>query len=243
MKIQIYSDLHIEFEAFNPVDVGADIVVLAGDIHTKSRGVAWANTVFSAPVIYALGNHEYYGSHLDHTLRKMKEAAAQHVHVLENEVFICEQTRFLVATAWTDFSLTGDVMAASATAWEQMNDFKMIRVGDSFRRLRPFDLIERSKATYQWLVQELEKPFSGRTIVVTHHAPLPQGDIDHYPAHLDAAYCNDWRHLMENVDIWVYGHTHFCADLTVGRCRVVSNPKGYPREDTGFNPSFFVELT
>jgi hypothetical protein len=148
----------------------------------------------------------------------------------------------LVATAWTDFSLTGDVMAASSTAWGVMNDFKMIRIGDTFRHLRPSDVIERSKATHQWLAQELEKPFLGRTVVVTHHSPLPEPEIDHYPAHIDAAYTNDWRHLMENVDLWVYGHTHFCADLMVGRCRVVSNPRGYPNEDTGFNPSFFVEL-
>lgn len=226
MRIQIYSDLHLEFEAFEPIDVGADIIVLAGDIHTKSRGVAWANTVFSAPTIYALGNHEFYDGHLDYTLRKMKEAAAQHVHVLENEVFLCEQTRFLVATGWTDFSVTGDVTAASATAWEQMNDFKMIRAGESFRRLRPSDLIERSKATHHWLEHELNKPFAGRTVVVTHHSPLPAPEIDHYPVHLDASYCNDWQHLMGNVDLWVYGHTHHCVNLMVGRCRVVSNPRG-----------------
>ncbi len=41
MKIHILSDLHNEFELFTPSQVAseADVVVLAGDIHVKGRGV------------------------------------------------------------------------------------------------------------------------------------------------------------------------------------------------------------
>ncbi len=99
MKIQIYSDLHLGFAGFEPTLSHADVVILAGDIDIKSRGVKWANDAFQCPVIYACGNHEFYGGHIDHTLRKMKEAAAPHVHVLENETLILNQTRFLVTTA------------------------------------------------------------------------------------------------------------------------------------------------
>ncbi len=44
--------------------------------------------------------------HIDHTLRKMREAAAPHVHVLENQVLTCNQKRSLVSTFWTDFTST-----------------------------------------------------------------------------------------------------------------------------------------
>jgi len=94
MKIQIYSDLHLEFAGFDPTPSDADLVILAGDIDIKSRGVSWANDTFQCSVIYVCGNHEYYGGHIDHTLRKMKEAAAPHIHVLENEALILNQTRF-----------------------------------------------------------------------------------------------------------------------------------------------------
>lgn len=241
MKIQIYSDLHLGFDRFDPAPSDADVVILAGDIDIKSRGVKWANEVFQCPVIYVCGNHEYYGGHIDHTLRKMKDAAAPHVHVLENEVFILNQTRFLVTTAWTDYSSTGDVAAAKRVAWEWMNDFTVIRTDESYRRLRPDDLIAKSKAAYAWLIQELDKPFDGKTVVVTHHAPTLDyvGDL---PVHLIAAYANDWPELLDKADLWIYGHTHVAADFIKNGCRVVSNPRGYPNQKTGFDPNLLIEI-
>jgi predicted phosphodiesterase len=242
MKIQIYSDLHLGFARFEPAPRDADVVILAGDIDIKSRGVAWANDTFHCPVIYACGNHEFYGGHIDHTLRKMKEAAAPHVHVLENETLILDQTRFLVTTAWTDFSSTGDVVAAKRIAWDWMNDFTVIRTDVSFRRLRPDDLIAKSQAAYAWLTGELDKPFAGKTVVVTHHAPALEHVSGDFPAHLIAAYANNWPELLEKADLWIYGHTHIAADFVKRGCRVVSNPRGYPTEETGFDQDFLVEI-
>jgi predicted phosphodiesterase len=242
MKLQVYSDLHIEFDRFEPASSGADVVILAGDIDIKTRGVKWANEVFGCPVIYVCGNHEFYGGHIDHTLRKMKEAAAPHVHVLENEALILNQTRFLVTTAWTDYSSTGDVAAAKRVAWERMNDFTVIRTDESYRRLRPDDLIARSKAAYAWLTQELDKPFGGKTVVVTHHAPVLDYVGDELPAHLIAAYANDWKELVGKADLWVYGHTHVSADFLKNGCRVISNPRGYPSQHTGFDSDFLIKI-
>lgn len=207
MKLRIFSDLHIEFSPFELASTEADVVILAGDIDIKSRGVNWANDTFQCPVIYACGNHEFYGGHIDHTLRKMKEAAAPHVHVLENETLILDKTRFLVTTAWTDYSSTGDVVASKRAAWECMNDFAVIRADEGYRRLSPDDLIAKSKAAFAWLTQELEKPFDGQTVVVTHHAPVLDYVGDTLPENLIAAYANDWPELLDKADLWVYGHT------------------------------------
>ena len=242
MKIQIYSDLHLGFARFEPVPSDADVVILAGDIDIKSRGVVWANDTFLCPVIYVCGNHEFYGGHIDHTLRKMKDAAAPHVHVLEKEVLILDQIRFLVTTSWTDYSSTGDVVAAKRMAWEWMNDFTVIRTDTNFRRLRPEDLIAKSNAAHTWLSEELDKPFDGKTVVVTHHAPVLDYVGDELPTHLVAAYANDWKELVGRADLWVYGHTHVSADFLKNGCRVVSNPRGYPNQQTGFNPDFLIEI-
>ena len=242
MKLQIYSDLHREFARFDPTSSDADVVILAGDIDRKSRGVKWANEIFQCPVIYVCGNHEYYGGHLEHTLCKMKEAALPHVHVLENEALILDRTRFLVTTGWTDYSSTGDVTAAKRIAWEWMNDFTVIRTDANFRRLRPDDLIAKSKAAYSWLSEELDKSFEGKTVVVTHHAPALDHVSEDFPAHLIAAYANNWPELLEKADLWVYGHTHIAADYVKRGCRVVSNPRGYPTEETGFDQDFLLEL-
>ncbi|KAB0499101.1 metallophosphoesterase [Pseudomonas vancouverensis] len=243
MKLHVLSDLHNEFSPYQPTANAFDLVILGGDIDVKGRGVTWANEAFQCPVIYICGNHEYYGGHIDHTLRKMKEAALPHVHVLENETFIWNQTRFLCATAWTDFSATGNVVAAAQNALERMNDFSVIRIDDSFRKLRPCDLFNRNHATHDWLAHELDKPFDGKTVVVTHHAPVREVVGDKYEGHLIAAYTNSWHALLEKADLWIFGHTHRAIDVKLGRCRVVSNPRGYPREDTSFDPSLVVSLS
>ena len=64
MKLQIYSDLHLGFARFDPAPSEADVVILAGDIDIKSRGVKWASEVFQCPVIYVCGNHAVSYTHL-----------------------------------------------------------------------------------------------------------------------------------------------------------------------------------
>ncbi|EGH04651.1 metallophosphoesterase [Pseudomonas amygdali pv. aesculi str. 0893_23] len=242
MKIRVLSDLHLEFEPYAPVDVEADLVVLAGDIHTKNRGVEWANQMFNCPVIHILGNHELYAGHLDRTLEKMRLQAAPHVHILECETFIANGVRFLCATAWTDFTSTGNLAVASSVAKHEMNDFRMIRCGQGYRRIRPDDLIAKNRATRAWLDDELNRPFGGKTIVVTHHAPIPQVIGYKHDGHLNAAYANAWHELVPLADAWIFGHTHLAVDVVMGGCRLVSNPKGYPQEDTGFDPWKLIEI-
>ncbi|MDU8608720.1 MULTISPECIES: metallophosphoesterase [Pseudomonas syringae group] len=243
MKLRIYSDLHLEFASCNLpwLDPSVDLVVLAGDIDKKARGVNWANDTFACPVVYVCGNHEFYDGHIDRTLEKMKDAAAGHVHVLENEILVHGNVRILGTTGWTDFSSSGDQVAASSMARASMNDFEYIRI-ENYRRLRSDDLIARNHRAKHWLTEELDRPFNGKTIVVTHHAPSPAVSGSTHEGHLTAAYTNDWPHLIERVDLWVFGHTHEAVDIELAGCRVVSNPRGYPGESTGFSPFLEIEI-
>lgn len=243
LRILIYSDLHLEFGVdFQPPSIDVDLVILAGDISKGSRGIRWANQAFTCDVVFVAGNHEYYSGHLDRTMQKMKDAADSHVHILDNQSFIHQGTRFLGSTAWTDFTLRGDVSAASREALAQMNDYKLIRVGDRYRKLRPIDVIQRNRITHDWLSTELAKDFDGKTIVITHHCPLPEVMGDEQSGHLDAAYSNNWPKLVGQADFWFFGHTHCAVDTQINGCRVISNPRGYPGEDTGFNPALVIEL-
>ena len=61
MRVHVLSDLHLEFGPFSVPKVEADVVVLAGDTQPGKRGVQWALKTFPhRPVIYVLGNHDYY---------------------------------------------------------------------------------------------------------------------------------------------------------------------------------------
>ncbi|MFK3919170.1 metallophosphoesterase [Pseudomonas fulva] len=242
MKVLIYSDLHIEFKPFDPPDVEADLVVLAGDIGIQAKGVLWANQAFQCQVIYCAGNHEHYKGHLNRTVEKMRAAAAPHVHILENESMTIGGVRFLAATAWTDFSSTGDVAAASRTCAREMNDFRMIRADENYRRLRPGDLVFKNLTTKAFLGRELSQQFDGKTFVITHHSPLPEVSGDEEGGHVSAAYYNRWHGLVEQADFWAFGHTHHSVDRMLGGCRLISNQRGYPGESCGFDPEKIIEI-
>ncbi len=54
--------MSVEFEDYEYVNVASDVVVLAGDIHTKDRGLKQAiEDIKVKPVVYIPGNHEFYG--------------------------------------------------------------------------------------------------------------------------------------------------------------------------------------
>ncbi|MCW2293133.1 putative phosphodiesterase [Pseudomonas sp. BIGb0408] len=242
MRVHVLSDLHIEFSGFKPEVHDADLVILAGDIHTLTRGVKWANEVFDCDVVYVMGNHEFYRGHLDRTLAKARECAAPHVHILEADSFIRDGVRFLGTTGWADFSISGDSQAAVREALDGMNDYKLIRFGDSYRKLRPADVIKRNRSSHDWLKSELAKDFDGKTVVISHHAPLACILGEEPVGHLSASYANNWPELVAKADAWIFGHTHDAINDEFYGCRVISNPRGYPGEDTGFNPSFVIDL-
>lgn len=242
MKALILSDLHLEFEPFQPPVTDFELVILAGDIHKGARGVQWANQTFSVPVIYVAGNHEFYSGHIDYTLEKMRVASDSHVHVLDREILVFGGRRFLGATCWTDFTSTGDMSSAMAMARNSMNDFKAIRADMRYRKLRPDDLVTRNHLTRDWLSSQLDTTFAGKTIVIGHHCPIPEAAGDNDEGHLSASYTNAWHTLVSRADIWIFGHTHCAIDQTFGGCRVISNPKGYPGESTGFDANKIFEI-
>ncbi len=247
MRVRIYSDLHLEIDPRPAVLEGlandVDLVILAGDIHTRSRGVSWAQQNFEVPVAYISGNHEFYKGHVDRTLQSMQElAAGTNVHVLENESLLIGNLRILGATAWTDFSTGGHVFQSSQEARRGMNDFRLIRAGEGYRALSVSDVIDRNHQTYHWLKQALSEKFAGKTMVVTHHCPLVEYCGPEQGSSLMPAYSNNWPELVGQADYWVFGHTHSHVDEIVSGCRLVSNPKGYPSEECGFDPSFTIEV-
>jgi Icc-related predicted phosphoesterase len=248
VRIRVFSDLHLEFTDFRPPAASADVVVLAGDIHVGIKGVRWAREEFpDTPVIYVLGNHEYYKGAIPRLLDKVREAAAgSNVHVLDRESLEVGGVRFLGCTLWTDLALIdGDAGIGIAAAAAQMSDFELIRVSPRFRRLRPEDTITFHRQSRRWLEEELSKEGSP-TVVVSHHAPLPESLHPRYVGdRSNAAYASNLRPLIElkRPALWVHGHIHHAVDYHVGTTRILSNPRGYPGEMAeGFRPDLVVRV-
>ena len=165
MKIQVLSDLHIEFETFEFESNDADVVVLAGDIHIKDKGVAWAlENIKDKPVIYVLGNHEFYGkAYPKHVDALKQQVQGSNIHVLENDIFTIDGVNFLGCTLWTDFALYGDPRLAGYHCQQVMTDFKKIRLSPKFSKLRSIDVATIHRRSLQWLQEALNKR---RSIVV-----------------------------------------------------------------------------
>jgi Icc-related predicted phosphoesterase len=128
MKIQILSDIHNEFEIYEPKTCDADVVILAGDIHTKNRGIEWAQSSFSVPVIYVLGNHEAYGKTLPKYINEIRSLTEQtNVTVLEKDVVTIGGVNFLGCTLWTDFEVMTNPRVAGYECQQVMTDYKKIK--------------------------------------------------------------------------------------------------------------------
>lgn len=248
MKLSILSDLHIEFEPFEPPGSQADVIILAGDIHVGKRGLEWARIKFpEKPVIYVLGNHEYYGQALPKHLEKLREqAAGTNIHVLENESLVIGGIVFIGCTLWTDFGLFGNPWLGSLEASDKMNDFRKIRVSPTYRRLHPQDTVALHKKSILWLAKESEKHSEKKKVIVTHHAPSRRS----VPGYLenDSLTPSFASNLDESVKtsgavLWAHGHIHSSSNYAIGPTRVVCNPKGYPDQiNSDFSANYLVEI-
>jgi predicted phosphodiesterase len=249
MKIHVLSDLHTEFEGFTIPKTDADVLVLAGDIGAKLSGLTQALTSCQIPVVYVAGNHEYYGTAIPKLTDELRAAALNsHVHFLENDLLILDDVRFLGCTLWTDFAVLGLENRALAMwqAEQQMADYRLIRRSPDFSRLRPVDTASLHFESLNWLKKQLELPFEGRTVVVTHHAPSAKSFNPKYNTDfVSAAFASNLEGLMDRfeIDVWIHGHTHHCVDFVQNNTRILSNQRGYPDERlAGFNPSLVIEI-
>lgn len=244
MKLYILSDVHVEFELFDPPMVDADIVILAGDVHVKNKGLVWAMEKFKEiPVVYVLGNHEYYGKALPKHLEKLKEqAAGTNINILENDSFEFEGVTFLCCTLWTDFRLFGDPRIAGNEATQIMTDYKKIRVSPSYRKLRSIDTAGIHFKSIGWLKEQIDLNPKRKLVIVTHHAPSRRSIPDAYKEDiLSAAYASDLDEIVANSGalLWIHGHLHVQQDYSIGNTRVICNPRGYPDEP---NDKFIPDL-
>lgn len=126
-----------------------------------------------------------------------------------------------------------------------MNDYRRIRVSPAFSRLRPLDTRKWHASARAWFSTQLETPHDGPTVVVTHHAPTLRGcRPEDAKSSLLGAYASDVEALMSpDVDVWIFGHTHFAFDETIRGTRVVSNPRGYVGDFApGFRPDLTIDL-
>lgn len=250
MKLHILSDLHLEFGPFDMPVVDADVLILAGDINLGAAGInEYAGLARRKRILYVAGNHEYYR----HTYPGLNEllydvSLESGIAFMENRAVEIDGVRFVGCTLWTDFEVLGAAQKdiAALFAGQGMSDYQLILRSHSGGRLRPEDTIAAHHTSVAFLRETLAQRFDGPTVVITHHAPSPRSVPAKFESDmLNCAFVSNLEPLIEEMGpaLWIHGHTHHCVDYLVGKTRVLSNQRGYPREDTGgFKADLVVEV-
>jgi len=230
VRIHVLSDLHVEVTDFDPPDTGADVIVLAGDIHNGTQGLEWGAAKFPGRrIVYVPGNHEYYDDELRSGMARLAARARElGIALLDNAAVELDGVRFLGSTMWTDFCLDGAERRAAAVNFSRpfIVDFRAIRDGDGL--FTPEASIELHEASRRWLAGQLAEEFSGPTVVITHHAPHPLSIHARFATHpANAGFVSNLEAMMGTAALWIHGHTHNSFDYAVRGTRVVCNPRGY----------------
>ena len=225
MRIQYFSDIHLEFAHTYLVETDADVIVAAGDIGVGLDGLKWLKKA-NKPVVYVAGNHEFYGyDHPEHLAALRSGATHTAVHFLDRDAVVIQGVRFLGCTLWTE--LGGEAFDRLNELVYAVNDFRKVKYRGEPLACQDYVLMHHDAR--RWLMKELEQPFDGPTVVVTHHAPTHWSWRENPHNVRRYAYCNDLKELFHNFEIsaWIHGHIHEVSDYRCAGAAIVSNPRGY----------------
>ena len=252
MKIQIASDLHLEFrehhmpfaDEFVPV-ADRDVLVLAGDIGVNMMAEGFVERELEvSPVIYAPGNHEYYipgpREEVDRGWRGFAQRRAGFHYLVRERVEIAG-VRFYGTPWYSDL-------------WGSSDPWELAGVQSGI-----YDFSEELNFGDHWTISahmgahaletEMLRDMRGRVDVVVTHWPPSRGAI--HPRYkgnaLNPYFVNDKPELVFEVGarLWISGHTHEPYAYWLGGTRCLGNPCGYPgewRESKLFKPDLVVEI-
>lgn len=259
MKLQLLSDIHLEFRDFIPALTDADYVVLAGDIGVKYQGVVWAHDNFvknGRKVIYVPGNHEFYGNNHQHLIASLRKKCLDlevipffgpEDHLIHGDYLL------MGGTYWTDLKYKWQrLMPADfnqevvKTIHIDFSDYYSIMNGR--RNLTCMDTQKINTDTRYGFMNLIAKYPEKKAVVITHHAPSIRSSLPRFETDPTTAFfvnCDEsFITNTPNIKLWLHGHVHNCNDYMIGDCRVVSNPRGYVHynENTNWSPDLVLEI-
>lgn len=260
MKLKLVSDLHLEFADLTiENDKNYDCLILGGDIcvaqylnHDSTLGLKFHNFFAQCSaafphVVYIMGNHEFYNgmffSSIDHMRGELSKYS--NIYMLELETKVIDDIVFVGGTLWTDMNRR-DPLTMHAIE-DLMNDFHIIH--NDFRnyvRLSALDTVIRHEQTLKYFNHVLSENKDKKCVVVGHHSPSFKSCNTKYSENLmNGGFHSDLSEFIldhPQVVLWTHGHTHDRYDYMIGDTRIVCNPRGYPRERSGWNPNIVLEI-
>lgn len=267
MRCHYLSDLHLESEHFDAGLPGGDVLIIAGDLcHARCLDPARTDKYSAdqrtrvmrfmdeararfAHILMVAGNHEHYDGVFEDTLPILRANLAG-VTVLDDEAVDIGSVRFFGTTLWSDFE--GRSEAAMTGVRRRMGEYffvKTRRPDGALAKFQPEDALAAHQRALQALRATLAAQASRPVVVISHHAPSLQGLNPAFRGNgLDGAYASSLDEqvaALENVPVWVHGHTHVARTYPIGGTTVRSNALGFASKGAGaraFTPKACFEL-
>lgn len=247
-RIQIVSDIHLEMRNnFKPLQVCAEFLALCGDIGYPDKSsykefLQWSSKNYLWVFLIA-GNHEYYSKEsMEDITEKIRSIAEEFPNIifLENESILVNyqggSVRVFGSTLWSDTLGNKKITRA-------MNDYTRIhkRIKDEEGKEKIIPVTTEITTDLHYLaVEKLKETISkseeegNNLVVLTHHLPsfrCIHEDYRGFP--YNEAFASDLDYLIKPpIILWAHGHSHRFLDKMINGVRVVSNPLGYPGENT-----------
>lgn len=265
MKIQIASDLHLEFQDVVINNAGADVLCLAGDIcladhlyrnsnssyiqtATRYRNF-FADICSKFPkVLYIMGNHEHYSGLWNRTSTVLFNECKSYGNLifLDNESVDIEGIRFIGTSLWTDLNNEDPLTMMSVKS--MINDYHAITINHNavYHKLSPINTVSAHKNALDY-INIAYNEHDGPVVILGHHAPSYQSIHERYKNEhiMNGAFCSNLDEFIlsrNRIKLWIHGHVHNPFDYYIGDTRIVCNPHGYPNEHKDFNPGLVIEI-
>lgn len=240
MKLQIVSDLHLEFAAnrkwleSNPLLPCGDILLIAGDSYCLSQPEPALEALHKLcdaypTVVLTFGNHEFYGSEIGSAYPRCREQLMDRHIRLNNDTFTHDELRLICSTLWSNVPA-----GARSVVESRLNDYHHIRISGpdgGSRKISVDDSNALHQASLEFIENELEKPWAGKTVVLTHHLPSLQCVPEEFRgSELTTGFATDLDNLIESnpqISLWIHGHAHDFQQIRIGATLVARNPLGY----------------
>lgn len=240
---QIMSDLHLEvgqqYADYN-ITPRANRLILAGDIgrladYDRFRDFLLKTCQKFIEVYLVLGNHEFFGISRPEGLQLADKL--QQEDGLKDKLIIMNRKRVDLG----NITLLGCTLHSHIPS--EAEEIVRCKIND-FRRIVDWTVSSHTAEHFEdvrWLKDEItsvnettDASSKRKIVVISHHAPTTMGSSK--PSHSNnpwsSAFATEliWtekRTCLDDVQWWVFGHTHHTTEFVRGRVRLISNQRGY----------------
>jgi hypothetical protein len=242
ITIQIYSDIYIEnMKDFPRIIPNAKYLFLVGNICKLNSNhffnfldycsLTWEKT------FYTPGNNEFYSEkknydtlNFEYELRT-KERYKNVFYLNNNCVPLNDEIYVYGSVFWITPPLSRDIYINDYKGIKQFSDKKKYNIHSDYNFIKK--LSDEHLSNLNIFLNKNTK----KVIIMTHFPPTQEDTINikYTPLNQESKNCLAWNNILDflnlnNVILWISGHTHFSYDFIKNNIRLISNQLGYKHE-------------